>query len=66
MKLWSNLFLVLAVILLIHESGAKYDWKTKRVSKDENRLIFKGTKWCGRGNNAMSFDDLGKEFGFCK
>jgi hypothetical protein len=59
MKLWSDVLITVAVILL-HVSEAKYDWKTKRVTKGKNRLIFKGTKWCGRGNNAMSFNDLGK------
>ncbi|XP_031560049.1 phospholipase A2 isozymes PA3A/PA3B/PA5-like [Actinia tenebrosa] len=57
----SKVFVILAVILHASLCQAMYDWKTKTfIKKDNSKLVVPGTKWCGKGNNAMSFDDLGE------
>jgi hypothetical protein len=54
--------MILSVIILNASlySEATYNWRTKQFTEEKNGLVFPGTKWCGIGNNAMSFDDLGK------
>lgn len=57
----SKIFVILAVILHASLCQAMYDWKTKTfIRKDNSKLVVPGTKWCGKGNNAMSFNDLGE------
>lgn len=51
--------LIINVVISIYCQGM-YHWQTKTVSDTENHLVFPGTKWCGKGNNAMSYDDLGE------
>lgn len=50
----------LLVLMICLQSEGMFHRETKTVSNVENHFVFPGTKWCGKGNNAMAYNDLGE------
>ncbi|XP_020914887.1 phospholipase A2 isozymes PA3A/PA3B/PA5 [Exaiptasia diaphana] len=53
-------FVGLLVLMVCLRAESMYHRQTKTVSNVQNHFVFPGTKWCGKGNNAMAYNDLGK------